>query len=333
MRREKLATITAILVLALGIGSTTTIFTLANGLMLRPLPYPNQERLVYIEEKWGTSRGQGAVAFPNFLDFRRLNRSLDDFALFTGSSPVLRGDMEAERVPGAMVTASLFPILGVAPLLGRGFTEEEDRPNASYVVMLSEDLWRRRYGADPAIVGKSIVLGAEPARVIGVMPRGFHFPDNAEIWWPFRGNPRNNTRTDHFMQGIARLKPSVSITQAQSDLRAIMNQISQSHPTETYGQTVNVSPFRDRTTRPVRPVLLALLGAVAFVLLIACTNITNLLLLKASSRSREIAVRGALGGSRARVSRQFLVESLMLGVAGSLGGALLAWAAVPALMR
>jgi putative ABC transport system permease protein len=331
MRRDRIVTLVAILVLALGIGSTVTVFTLVNGMLLRPLPYPDQKRLVYVEETTQDNRLQGAVAYPNYLDFRARNRTLQDFALFGSGLSTLRGDMEAERVPGGSGTEPLFRVLGVQPLLGRTFTRDEDRVNAPPTVVLSEDLWRRRYGADTGLIGKTIGLGSDQARVIGIMPSGFHFPDNAELWTPLRLDTEHNTRMDHGLEGIARLRPGVSAEEAQSDLRDIMQQITNEHPTQTYNQTVNVRPYRVRDTIQVEPLLLTLLGAVGFVLLIACANITNLLLVKSSARAREAALRGALGASRARLVRQFVVESVLLSAAGACAGALAAFAAIPAL--
>jgi len=330
MRCEKLTTLVAILVLALGIGSTVTVFTLVNGMLLRPLPYPGQEQIVYVEEV--SEEIHGAVAYPNYLDFQSRNRTLSDIAMFGNGLATLRGDMEAERVPCGTVTEPLFRILGVQPLMGRTFTADEDRPNAPPTVILSEDLWRRRYGADAGIVGKTIGVGSDQARVIGVMPHGFHFPDTAQLWLPLQLDLPHNTRQDHGLEGIARLRPGVRREQAEDDLRGIMLQITREHPGETYGQTVKISPYRERDTQRVKPLLMTLLGAVGFVLLIACANITNLLLVKASARTREIAVRGALGASRARLVRQFVVESVMLGGGGAIAGVLLAWAAIPAML-
>ena len=332
MRRQKLSAAAAILVLALGIGSTTTVFTLVDGLLLRPLPYPAQDRLVYVEEVADRQSLSRVVAYPNYLDFRRDNRSLEDLALFGRGLFTLVSDTDAERIPAGFGTASLFRVLGVRPLLGRTFTVEEERFNGPHVVVLGEDLWRRRYGADQEILGKTITIGSDQTRVIGVMPEGFHFPEIAEFWVPLQINPKYNTRMDHGLEGIGRLRPGSSPLRAQEDLRAIMARISQQHPTETYGQTVNVSPYRVRDTGQMRPVLLTLLGAVGFVLLIACANTINLLLIKASARAREVAIRGALGASRARLMRQFVVESVMLGAAGALAGIALAWAAIPALL-
>jgi putative ABC transport system permease protein len=331
MAREKMTSLISIFVLALGIGSVATVFTLFNGMMLRPLPYPDQQRLAYVEEfKAGELRA--AVAYPNFLDFQTRNRSLESIAMFGSGLATLRGDMEAERVQASNATGSLFRVLGVPPLLGRTFNDADDAPKAPPVVVLGEALWKRRYGGDPEIIGKTIVLGSTPAQVIGIMPREFRFPGQAELWSPLQATPQNNKRTDHGLEGIARMRPGVTTEQAQTDLRAIMDQITREHPTETYRQTVNVFPYRARNTQEIRPVLFTLLGAVACVLLIACANIVNLLLVKASGRAREIAVRSALGASRARLIRQFVVETALLSWTGATGGVLLAWAAAPALL-
>jgi putative ABC transport system permease protein len=330
LRREALITLVAILVLALGIGSTVTVFTLVNGILLRPLPYPNQDRLIYVEEK--SQELRHVIAYPNYLDFKIRNRSLAEIAMFGSGMATLRGDGEAEQVPSGLVTEPLFRVLGVQPLVGRTFTPEDHRPAAPPTVILSEDLWRSRYGGDAGMVGKTIQLDRGEARVIGVMPKGFHFPDVAQLWIPLQLDMAHNTRTDHGLEGIARLRPGVTREQAQDDLRGIMLQIAREHPSETYGQTVDVSPYRARDTQDMKPLLITLLGAVGFVLLIACANITNLLLVKGSARSREIAVRGALGASRARLVRQFVVESVLLGAAGSAAGLLLARIAVPALL-
>jgi putative ABC transport system permease protein len=335
MRRERVTSLIAILVLALGIGSTATIFNLVNGLLLHPLPFPEQSRLIYVEESNGKPGGiSGAVAYPNYLDFVSANRTLESFALYKSLTVTLRqNDAGAQRIKGGFGTAPLFHVLGVQPLLGRTFTAEDDLPKASPVAVLSEDLWRRQYGADPAILGKTITLGVDPTRVIGVMPRGFHFPNDAELWMPLRVDPKDAMRADHWLEGIARLRPGITPEQAQTDLRVIMERISRDHPKETYGQTVNTVPFQTHTTGEVRPVLITLMGAVGFVLLIACANIASLLLVRATARQREIAVRSALGASRSRVIRQFVVESGLLGVFGAIGGMLMAWAAVPALLH
>jgi putative ABC transport system permease protein len=338
MRREKLTSLIAVLVLAFGIGSTASIFKIVNGLLLRPLPFPQPDRLIYVEESDGKVGGiSRAVAFPNYLDFCHGNRSLEAFALYASAPVAVRGESaSAERIPGALGSGPLFRVLAVPPLLGRTFSDEDDQPNAAPVVVLSEGLWRSHFGGDPAVLGKKIlfgtVLGVRSSEVIGVMPRGFHFPDEAQLWMPLQFSVKINTRTDHGLEGIARLREGVTPEQAQTDLRAIMQQISREHPTETYGQTVNAVRFQNRVTGDVRPVLLTLMGAVGFVLLIACANISSLMLVRAAARQREIAVRGALGASRSRVVRQFVVESGVIGVLGALGGILMTWGAVPALL-
>jgi putative ABC transport system permease protein len=331
MRRDKLVTFIAILVLALGIGSTTTVFSVANGLLLRPLPYADPDKLVYVEETSPTLNS--AVAYPNYLDFRARNRSLDDIAMYGSGLSTIRGEGDAERIPTGVGTEPLGRILGVKPMMGRWFNAGKDTVNAAPVVVLGEDLWRRRYGADPAILGRSITIGSSPTRVIGVMPRDFHFPNAEQMWMPLQLDPKFNTRMDHGLEGIARLHPGVSRQQAEADLRSIMEQISREHPTETYGQTVNVLKYPGNVTRPIQPVLWTLMGVVGFVLLIACANITNLLLVKASSRVREVAIRGALGASRIRLIRQLVIESLMLGFFGAIGGLILAYGAIPTLLK
>src|SRR5215471_3484515 len=214
MRRDKLASSIAVIVLALGIGASTTIFTLFNGMLLRPLPYPRQERIVYVEEATNNAGGlKGAMAYPNYLDMQARNRSLEAFAMFGGGLATIRGDLEAERVPAGFVTEPAFRVLGVAPLMGRTFTPEEDRPKGPDVVVLSEDLWRRKYGADPQILGKTIILGTDPTRIIGVMPRGFHFPNLAQLWVPAQLDTKTNKRTDHGMEGIALLRPGFTVEQ------------------------------------------------------------------------------------------------------------------------
>jgi putative ABC transport system permease protein len=325
MRRDALVTAAAIVVLALGIGSTTLVFSLADGLLVRPLPYPEQDRLVAVEEYHPLeTRAGGAVAFPNYLDIRARTQLLQDLALYSEGRATIRGEGDAERVPSALASDGLFGILQVQPLFGRTFTPEEELKNGPKVVVLGEDLWRRRYGADPDIIGKTLIIGTDPTTVIGVMPSRFHFPENADMWLPLHlsaADPRGGaTRTDHWLQGIARLKPGVSDEQASDELRSTMEQINAENPVTSYGNIARALPFRAYVASQYRLAVISLLGAVGFLLLIACANVTSLLLVKASSRAREMAVRAALGASRRRLIRQLVSESVLLGLAGGAAG-------------
>jgi predicted permease len=336
MRREALVTAAAIVVLALGIGSTTLVFSLADGLLVRPLPYPEQDRLVAVEEYHPMeTRAGGAVAFPNYLDIRARTQLLQDLALYSEGRATIRGEGEAERVPNALASDGLFGILQVQPLFGRTFTAEEALKNGPKVVVLGEDLWRRRYGADPDIIGKTLIIGTDSTAVIGVMPSRFHFPENAEMWLPLQLSPvgrGGGTRTDHWLQGIARLKPGVSDEQASDELRSLMGQINAENPVTSYGNIARAVPFRAYVASQYRLAVISLLGAVGFLLLIACANVTSLLLVKASSRAREMAVRAALGASRRRLIRQLVSESVLLGLAGGAAGLVLTYAGLRPLL-
>jgi putative ABC transport system permease protein len=335
MRKDSVVTLTAIAILALGIGSTTIVFSLANGLLVRPLPYPQTDRIVYIEET-NTSPGAFAdsIAFPNYLDMRARTRLLDDIALYNERLATIRGEgMSAERVPAADVSDGLFRILGVAPILGSTLTHDEDLPNGPKVVVIGEDLWRRRYGADPNIIGRVINIVSTQTQVIGVMPSSFRFPNRATAWLPLQLSPKDSTRTDHYLQGIARLKTGVTIEQADAELQSLMEQINRENPVTSYGNSAHALPIPEVLAGSYRLEIITLLGAVSFLLLIACANITNLLLVKASARSREMAVRSALGASRARLVRQLITESILLGAIGGAAGLALTYAGLPALLR
>ncbi|HEV2689877.1 MAG TPA: ABC transporter permease [Bryobacteraceae bacterium] len=333
MRKDAPITAAAIAILALGIGSTTAVFTLVNGILVRPLPYPEHDRLVKVEEFQPPHEDfDGDIAFPNYLDIRTRMRLLDDVGVFTEGEPTIRGEGDAERVPGATISDGVFRVLGVKPLLGRLFTREEDVPKGASVVVLGEELWRRRYGADPGILGRTIGIGSTRRTVIGVMPSSFHFPERAELWLPLQISRKDSPRTDHYLQGIARLKSGVSVEQATAELESLMRQINKENPTTDYGNLVRAIPIRTAVAGEYRPAVITLLAAVGFLLLIACANITNLLLIKASVRTREMAVRTALGASRARLIRQLITESALFGLVGGVAGIALAYAGVPALL-
>ena len=255
MRKDLVVTLTAIAILALGIGSTTIVFSLANGLLVRPLPYPHTDRIVYIEET-NTSPGAFAdsIAFPNYLDMRARTRLLDDIALYNERLATIRGEgLSAERVPAADVSDGLFRVLGVAPLLGRTFTREEDLPNGPKVVVIGEDLWRRRFGADPNIVGRVINMVSTHTQIIGVMPSSFCFPNRAVAWLPLQLSPKDSTRTSHYLLGIARLKSGVSIEQADAELQSLMEQINRENPVTSYGNSAHALPIREVLARQLSP--------------------------------------------------------------------------------
>jgi putative ABC transport system permease protein len=332
LRKEPLVTGAAAAILALGIGSTTLVYSIANGLLVRPLPYPEAERLVAVQEFRHDEPRFTQVPFRNFEDMRVRTRLLDDIAAYTENNRALRQGSEAEQVPVGAATAGLFRVLDVKPIHGRTFTSEEDVPNGPAVVVLGYDLWQRRYGSDPNVLGRSIQLGSRTMHVIGVMPAGFHFPQRAEAWVPLQANPANEPRTNYWLNAVARLKPGVSVQQASGEVRAMLDQIHTENPIANGGQIGRVVPFRDAVAGEYREAVVSLLVAVVFLLLIACANVSNLLLAKASVRKREMAVRTALGASRRRLIRQLVSESLMLGAVGGAAGLALAYVGVPALL-
>jgi putative ABC transport system permease protein len=315
----------AVLTLALGIGANTTLFSFVNGILLRPLPYKDAERLVVLDE---TAPKQGiesfAVSYPNYVDWRQQNTVFEDVGIFTDGNYTFVGAGEPEQIPGARVSQGLFELLGVDPTMGRTFTVEEDRPETNNVVILSNGLWQRRFGSDPNVVGQPVSINGRTSTVIGVMPAGFKFPEVAELWMPMGLTDKLFTRTDHGLDSIARLKPNITLEQAQAEMNVIARRIEERHPVTNEGLGVNVFRLRDRLVGDYRQALLILLGVVVFVLLIACANVANLLLARSSSRRQEFALRAALGASRARIIRQLLTESAVLTVLGGVLGVLLA---------
>lgn len=319
----------AIATLAIGIGATTTIFNFINGIFLRPLPYQHSDRLVFIEE---TSNNQSygrtmSISFPNYLDWRERNSVFDGIgAWMTGGATIAEG-VDPEYVQVGMIASGVFEILGVSPQLGRTISPEEDRPNQNPVVILSDGIWKRRFGSDKEIVGKSILVNARPRTVIGVMPPGFNFPGVTELWMPLALDTKMFRRTDHGLDCMALLKSGVSIERAQAEMDSIAKGIEQENPVTNEGLGVKLTDFRRYITGDFRLPLFTLLGAVGCVLLIACANVANILLARATSRQKEIAIRAAVGGSRRRILRQLLTESLLLGVSGGAIGIVLSlWA-------
>jgi putative ABC transport system permease protein len=320
-------TLIAVITLALGVGANTAIFSVANTALLRPLPYQNPDELVMV---WETAPKLGFphndVAPANFIDWRDQNRVFTQIAAFGGASLSLTGLGEPERIEGERVSASLFPLLGVAPALGRVFTEQEDRSEAQGVIVLSHSLWQRRFGGDTGIIGQSLTLNNHPYTVVGVMPAHFRFPGREqEFWVPMAFEPDEAAgRGDHYLSVVARLKPGVTRQQAQVEMDTIAARLQQQYPRTNTDQGVALIPLHEEFAGAIRKPLLILMGVVGFVLLIACANLTNLLLARATRRSSELTIRAALGASRMRLIRQLLTESVLLALSGGAVGALLA---------
>ena len=320
-------TIVAVLALALGIGANSAIFSVVNTILLRPLPYPDPDSLVMVWEdrtKAGYPRDTPSPA--NFISWKEQSQTLLGMSAYTNLSVSLTGVGEPERIEGQRVSASLFPLLGVEPLMGRAFLPEEDQPGGNRVAIMSHGLWQRRFGSDPNIVGKALMLNGESRTIVGVMPANFEFPAREnDIWVPIAFPPDEAARRGaHFLRVIARTKPGVSVEQAQAEMNTIAAGLQQQFPQTNTAVGAALIPLHEQLVGDIRPALLILLGAVGFVLLIACVNVANLLLARASARQKEIAVRIALGAGRLRLVRQFLTESILLSALGGAFGLLLA---------
>jgi putative ABC transport system permease protein len=319
----------AILTMALGIGANTAIFTIVNAVVLRPLPYPGADRLVMVWQDL-TARGgpPDEWASPgNFVDWSERLDALDGVAAISGWRPTLTGAFEPEPLVGEQVSHEYFGVLGVGLSMGRDFAAADDVPGAPRVAVIGDDLWRRRFAASPSVVGQIVTLAGEPHEIVGVLPPGVRpiVAGDAEIWRPLRLNRTNPARGAVVLRVVARLADGATLPAAQAAATDLASRLEQEHPEFNEKTGFKLQPLHERVTGEIRPALLALLGAVAFVLLIACANIANLLLARASHRARELAVRAAIGAGRGRIVRQLVTESLALsalgGVAGLVAGA------------
>jgi putative ABC transport system permease protein len=330
-------TFTAIVVSALGIGATTAAFSITDHVLIRPLPFKDPDRLVRLYQD-NSERGYTRLELspPNYYDWQRMATGFETMGAFTNTSVNLVGDGEPERLTAFRVTHEVLPMLGVAPAIGRVFTPQEDNADVPGTVILSSALWQERFGSDPNIIGRKILLNDEPHLVIGVMPRTFYFPRReAQLWVPMR-MPNDDDRTDrrnYFLYGVARLKDGVSVDEARAQLRLVAAQLERQYPVENAHQGATVVDLRTDLSTQIRLLLAALFGAAACVLLIACTNLGNLLLARSLARRRELAVRTALGAGRERIVRQLLTESLLLASVGGVLGVAIAVAAMALAVR
>ncbi|MFI5175691.1 MAG: ABC transporter permease [Terriglobia bacterium] len=326
-------TAVAVLTIALGIGVNTAMFSVVHGVLLQSLPFHNPDKIVMLWMRFtgiGIPKDRNAVSVPEFMDLRQHSKVFSHLAAInTDSFNISAGD-RPEHIDGAAVSSSFFPLLGVQPILGRAFVADEETPGRDTVALISYGLWQRRFGSDPSLPGRTINVNGRSYQIIGVLPKGFTFPEETDLWTPLAFSPQDlsaDQRGNHYLSVVARIRDAVSPETAMTDMEVVSQRIIEgapNYPYQRFGFRVIMNPLLEEMVGDLRPALLILMGAVALVLLIACTNVANLLLAKASSREREMAIRTALGAGKGRLVRQLLAESIVLSLLGAVAGLVLA---------
>jgi putative ABC transport system permease protein len=319
-------TIICILAVALGIGASTTMFSSINALLLRPMPLiEDQDRLVAISQFFTKLPDQNAgTAFPDYLEWKKQVTTLEGLAAIQEATFIISGGDKPERYLGGQISAEAFSFLGVQPILGRQFRPEEDELNAAPVALIGYEVWQKHFAGDRAVVGKTIPINGKQATIVGVMPKGWRFPEICDIWMPLQMDVKDHARGNFFLDCIGKLKKGVSIEQARAEIEAISARLAAQFPETNSGTSVHVTSFREENVKNFKTLTLLVMGAVLFVHLIACANVANLLLARGATRAKEIGIRLALGASRRQIVRQLLAESLVLGLAGSALGLIFA---------